>query len=466
MIKNCAVILAAGEGKRMKSSHPKVLCEILFKPMIDWVTACAVEGGVADLCVVIGHLSEVVRSHLNPSIETALQSELLGTGHAVMQAKDFLKRHGSGNVLILNADAPLMDSETISNSLNFHVRNENAVTVIAAKVENPFGYGRIVRKDDDTLLKIVEEKEATDEEKEIKEVNSGAYWFNCQALLTALERIIAKKNVAADGSKKEYYLTDIIEVILGLGLKATAFNAESPHLVPGANDRVQLLQLNEIAKKAVLKKHMLAGVSIPCADGVIIGPDVVIGRDTVILPGTILKGKTIIGSDCTIGPNSLVDNTVIGCNVTLNNTQSVDSVIADEAQIGPFVRLRPNSNIGKGVRVGNFVEIKNSNIGDGTKISHLSYIGDSDFGSDINVGCGCATVNYNGSTKSRTVVGNDAFIGCHNSLVAPVSIGERAYTAAGSTITEDVPADSLALARARQVIKKDWVKNKSPYKKK
>ncbi|HZJ78494.1 MAG TPA: bifunctional UDP-N-acetylglucosamine diphosphorylase/glucosamine-1-phosphate N-acetyltransferase GlmU [Clostridia bacterium] len=460
---NCAVILAAGEGRRMKSSKPKVLCEVLFKPMIDWVTANAIAGGIDNICVVTGHLGDSVRCHLNPSIKTAVQDKLLGTGHAVMQAKDFIKEHGgSGNVLILNGDAPLMDSETLKTSLNFHVRNENAVTVITAKVDNPYGYGRIVRKDDDTLLKIVEERDATQDERAINEINSGAYWFNSQALLTALEEILSSKK---ENSSKEYYLTDTIEVILGFNLKATAFYAKSPNVALGANDRLQLQQLNEIARKSVMDSLLLEGVSIPCADGVIIGPDVTIGKDTTILPGTIIKGKVNIGENCTIGPNSLIENTVVGDNTTINTSQCVESVVADNVQIGPFVRLRPHSNIGSNVKIGNFVEIKNANIGDETRISHLSYIGDSDLGSDVNVGCGCATVNFNGSTKNRTVVGNGAFIGCNNSLVAPVSIGDRAYTAAGSTITEDVPADSLALARAKQVIKKDWVKHKSPYKK-
>ncbi len=459
MSDNCAVILAAGEGTRMKSSKPKVLAEVLFTPMLDWVINAVKASGIDDICVVTGHMSELVCTHLDKDIKTVLQTERLGTGHAVLQAKEFIQNFTHGNVLILNGDAPLMDSESIGNALNFHIRNENAATVISAKVKNPFGYGRIVRKADGTLDSIVEEKEATDEQRAINEVNSGAYWFRTQALLTALDKIVAvKKN-------KEYYLTDAIEIVLGMGHKATALDAKSDRVVLGANTRVELLELNEIARKEELVRHMLNGVSIPCTDGVIIGPGVEIGADTVILPNTIIKGKSVIGKDCEIGPGSLLEDTTVGDFTTLNSTQAYFSKIGKNCEIGPFVRLRPNTVIGDSARVGNFVEIKNSNIGSNTKISHLSYIGDSDFGTGINVGCGCATANYSGKEKFRTVVDDDAFIGCHTCLVAPVSVGKRAYTAAGSTITENVPEDALALSRTGQIVKKDWVKKRSPYKK-
>ncbi|MEE0981565.1 MAG: bifunctional UDP-N-acetylglucosamine diphosphorylase/glucosamine-1-phosphate N-acetyltransferase GlmU [Acutalibacteraceae bacterium] len=461
MGRNCALILAAGEGKRMKTSKPKALAEVLFKPMIDWVTDAAIAGGVDDICIVTGHGREALEAHLGGKFSTVEQKELLGTGHAVMQAKDFIKAHTPGDILILNGDAPLIDAKTISTAYEYHNSHKNAVTIISAKIDNPAGYGRIIRNKDKCLKKIVEENDANNAEKMINEVNSGAYWFNCSVLLESLEGIVEmhdKKNQA------EYYLTDAIEVILEKNLNAVAYEAGDPDAVLGANDRVQLQKLNEIARKKVMEDLMLDGVSIPCADGVMISPNVKIGAETEVLPGTIIKGNTVIGEGCVIGPNSFIENSVIGDNVTLNNTQCYSSTIKNGTSIGPFARVRPDCVIGEEVKAGNFVEFKNAKIGDRTSVSHLSYIGDADFGSDINVGCGCATVNYNGKEKNRTKVDDHAFIGCSTYLVAPVSVGKNSYTAAGSVITEDVPDNALAIARSRQTIKKDWISKKKPYK--
>lgn len=459
---NCAVILAAGQGTRMKSSKPKVLAEVLFKPMIDWVTDAAVNAGIDDICLVTGFKHEMVDSHFGGRFETAEQKELLGTGHAVMQAKDFIKRHIPGNVLILNGDAPLIPAETIKAALDFHIAGNNAATVISAKVADPFGYGRIIRSRDGKLKKIVEEKEATATERIVNEVNSGAYWFTSSVLLESLEGIIEKHDKKNDKAV-EYYLTDAVEVILEKGLNAVAYDADSPDIVLGANDRVQLWQLNEIARKSVLKKHMLNGVSIPCTDGVIISPDVKIDADTEILPGTIIRGKSVIGANCEIGPNSLIEDSVIGDSVSLNSVQCYSAEIKNDAHMGPFVRVRPGSVIGEGVKVGNFVEFKNSVIGSHTSVAHLTYIGDTDVGSGVNFGCGCATANFDGKSKARTTVGNNAFIGCDTCLVAPVKVGNNAYTAAGSVITEDVPDNALAIARSKESVKKDWVNKKKPY---
>lgn len=461
MSKKCALILAAGEGRRMKTSKPKALAEVLFKPMIDWVTDAVTAGGVDDICIVTGHGREELEAHLGGKFNTVEQKELLGTGHAVMQAKDFIKSHTPGDILILNGDAPLIDAKTISTAYEYHSSHKNAVTIISAKIDNPTGYGRIIRNKNTGLKKIVEENDANNAEKMINEVNSGAYWFNCSVLLEALEGIVEmhdKKNQA------EYYLTDAIEVILSKNLNAVAYEAGNPDAVLGANDRVQLQKLNEIARKRVMEDLMLDGVSIPCADGIMISPDVRIGLETEILPGTIIKGNTVIGENCVIGPNSFIEDNVIGNNVTLNNTQCYSSTIKNGTSIGPFARVRPDCVIGEDVKAGNFVEFKNANIGDRTSVSHLSYIGDADFGKDINVGCGCATVNYNGKEKNRTKVDDHAFIGCSTYLVAPVSVGKNSYTAAGSVITEDVPDDALAIARSRQTIKKDWISKKKPYK--
>ena len=462
---NCTVILAAGEGTRMKSKKPKVLAEVLFRPMIDWVIDSAKACGLEEenICVVTGHGRELLEAHLPDGITTVVQAERLGTGHAVMQARQFIQKHGSANVLILNGDAPFMDSETVSCALQYHTRADSAATVISASVADPTGYGRIVRDKHGDFAAIVEERDATDEQKAISEVNSGAYWFNCQALLVALDRLETNAKYRLN-SAKEYYLTDAIEILRGLGQRVTTFNSKSANVVLGANDRVQLAALNEIARMQILNEHRRNGVSIPFDTGIVIAPGVQIGKETEILRGTTLKGSTVIGEDAVIGPDTTLENCVIGDGAHVTATYGIDAKVGANTEVGPFARLRPGTVIGEKVRIGNFVEIKNSNVGNETKISHLSYIGDTDVGSEVNIGSGCATVNFTGKEKFRTTIGDHAFIGCDTSLVAPVRIGARAYTGAGSTITEDVPDDALALGRARQVIKKDWVKVKKPYK--
>lgn len=461
MSSDCALILAAGEGTRMKMSKPKVLAEVLFKPMIDWVTDAAVEGGVNDICIVTGYKHELLEEHLAGKFKTVLQQERLGTGHAVMQAKEFIKEHIHNNILILNGDNPLMDAKTIKSAYEYHIAGKNAVTVISAKVSNPTGYGRIVRNKDKCLKKIVEENDAIASEKMIDEINSGAYWFSCSSLLDALEGI---EEMFRKNGRKEYYLTDAIEVILAKKLNAVAFEAGSSAVAMGANNRVQLQELNEIARRQIMNRHMMNGVSIPCPDGVIISPDATIGVETEILPGTAIRGKTVIGSGCVIGPNSYIEDSNIGDGVKLLSTYCYSSTVKDGASVGPFARIRPNCVIGADVKAGNFVEFKNATVGEKTSVAHLTYIGDADVGAGVNFGCGCATANYTGKDKYRTSVGDNAFIGCDTCLVAPVNVGQNAYTAAGSVVTEDVPDNALAIARSKQAVKKDWVNKKKPYK--
>lgn len=461
MGKNCAVILAAGEGTRMKSKKPKAMAEVLFRPLIDWVTVCAKDSGIDDICVVTGHLGEILVNHLNNKFETVEQTERLGTGHAVMQADEFIRKHLGENVLILNGDAPFVDAESVKNSLAYHIENDFASTVISAEIDNPFGYGRIVRDENGNLQKIVEQKEANESEKAIKEINSGAYWFKSDKLLTALDTLAKIRLEADDG--KEYYLTDAIEILKLANEKVGAFAAASPEIVLGANNRAQLAELNEIARKKEIDRHLANGVSIPFPNEVFICPGVEIGNETVILPGTILKYGTKIASDCEIGPYSVIDNCTVDEGTLVQNSYCYDSKIGKNAEIGPFVRIRPNCVVGDNTRVGNFVELKNSNIGDETKVSHLTYIGDSDVGKDVNFGCGCATVNFDGRNKHRSTIGDGAFIGCGTNIVSPVNIGKDGYVAAGSTITEDVPENALSIARNRQVNKEDWVTRKRPY---
>ncbi len=460
MNKTACIVLAAGDGKRMRSGRPKVLMNVLFKPMLGWVLDSAEETGVDEVCVVAGNQAQQVTDYLEKREKpytTVFQLERKGTGHAVMQAEEVLKR--SENVLVLCGDAPFMDSDTLKKALELHKKENCGVTVISASIEEPFGYGRIVRDENGFLLKIVEQKDATDEEKQIREINSGAYWFEGTALAEALPKL-SSSNAAG-----EYYLTDAVSLIRDSGKKAAVYTAENADIVLGANSRADLNALNEMARKSKLKKLMDGGVEFPCTDGIIIGADVIIGQDTVILPNTVIRGKTVIGESCEIGPNSLIENTTVGNSVRLNNVQAFDSVVEDGATIGPFAQLRPNSHIGKRVKIGDFVEIKNSNIGEKTSVAHLTYLGDSDVGRGVNFGCGCVTANYDGINKYRTVIGDDAFIGCNTNLIAPVEIGDNAATGAGSTITKNVPANALAVERAETRIIENWEKNKKRKKK-
>lgn len=458
MSKSCAIVLAAGEGKRMKSNKPKALSCVLFKPMIDWVLDSVEDSGIEDVCVIVGHLGEALEIHLDGKCEIAYQKERLGTGHAVMQAMDYLEKTDAENVLILNGDAPFIDATTIEDSLKMHVTSENAVTVISAKIKNPLGYGRIVRGENGVFQSIVEQKDTNDEQKLINEVNSGAYWFDKKCLIYALSQI------KPENEAHEYYLTDTISELRKIGKKPGVFMTDNSDVVLGANDRVQLMELNEIARKQVLLNLLINGVEIPCTDGIVIGTDVEVGTGTLLLPNTIIRGRCKIGANCELGPNCLIDDSIVDEDVKLNNTYIESAHICKGTDIGPFDHVRPNSIIGPNVHVGNFVEVKNSNIGEGTKLPHLSYIGDSDVGKGVNFGCGSLTVNYDGKNKTRTTVRDHAFIGCNSNLISPVTVGEYAYVAAGSTITDNVPDGALSIARARQVDKEGWVERKRPYK--
>lgn len=457
---NGVIILAGGEGTRMKSKKPKAMCEVLFKPMLDWVISAAKKADIDDICVVTGFAAECIEEHLDEDIATVRQTERKGTGHAVMQAMEFIKKHSGGNIIILNGDAPFVDAKTIAGALSYHTAKNNDATVISAEVADPHGYGRIIRDKNGDIQAIVEEASADEKTKLIKEVNSGAYCFNADALADVLGKI------TPNNSKGEYYLTDAIAITLASGGKAGAYNAGNEKTVLGANTRNQLNRLNELARYEILENLMSEGVDIPCTDGIIVGPDCTVGSDTKILPNTVICGNVNIGEDCVIGPNSYVENAEIGNGVKFNNGQIRNAKIMNDANIGPFVQIRPDSVIGNGVHLGNFVEVKNSTIDESTSVSHLTYVGDSDVGKNVNFGCGVVTVNFNGKTKNRTVIKDRAFIGCNTNLVAPVTVGENSYTAAGSTITQDVPDNTLAIARERQTNKEGWVKEHQPYRKK
>ncbi len=454
-MKTGAIILAAGDGKRMKSSRPKVMCEVLEKPMVGWVLDSLFEADFdnGSIGVVVGNGAEIVSEYVNSRgvSRTFMQAERKGTGHAVMQAAEMLEL--CDNVLVLCGDAPFIDSDTIKNSLEAHLSSGSKVTVVTAEIENPTGYGRIIRDEKGSLLRITEQKDCTEQEKLIKEINSGVYWFDSKALEAALPRL---QTANAAG---EYYLTDVIGITLSDGGKASAFCADNADIVLGANSRRDLLRLNTIARNAIIDKHLDNGVEFVCTDGIIIGKDVEIGQDCRILPNTILRGKTTIGSGSVIGPNSIIENCTIGENNVLNNVHAYDSVLYNNVKAGPFVHLRPGTTLHDGVKIGDFVEVKNSEVGEMTCIAHLTYVGDSDVGKDVNFGCGCVTANYDGVNKFRTVIGDHAFIGCNTNLIAPVTVGANATTAAGSTITRDVPADSLVIERGQPKTIENWEHN-------
>ena len=455
----CAVILAAGDGKRMKSRRSKVLCEVALKPMLSWVITALETAGIKNTAAVLGSGADEVEKILPGYAESFLQNERLGTGHAVMTAREFLQKNINGDVIVLCGDAPFIDADTIKCSHELHVKNQNAVTVITAKLSDPTGYGRIIRSQSG-ISGIVEQKDATQAQLEINEINSGAYWFKASELIGALSKL------TTDNAQGEYYLTDTISILLGEGKRADAYTAASESVALGANDRKSLLRLNELAKRAIIEKHMENGVEFVSTDGVVISTDVTIGADTKILPGTILQGKTTIGAGCTIGPNSLISDSAVGDGTILNAVQCYQSVIHENVKIGPFTHIRPNSEIKSGVKIGDFVEIKNSVVGESTAVAHLTYVGDSDVGSHVNFGCGTVTVNYDGVNKYRTVIGDNAFIGCNTNLVAPVRVGNGAFTAAGTTVTKDVPDDALAIGRARQENKPGFAKKLLSRKKK
>lgn len=447
-----AIILAGGMGKRMNSQKPKVLLEVLGKPMLEWVTDACENAGIGRICVVKGYGAEQIDEFLDGRFETAFQAERLGTGHAVMCAAEFLKKNPDSHTFIACGDAPFTDFKTIRAAYEFHKMSQAAVTVITAELPEPKGYGRIVRTKDG-IGGIVEEKDCSDSERRINEINSGCYWFRTKELLDVLPRL------DRNNAQGEYYLTDTIKLLLQDGKKATAFKTDNQDAVLGANDRKGLLKLNDIARMRVIDKHLNAGVEFITTDGIVISPDVVIKSGAKILPNTILMGKTVIGASV-IGPNSRIIDTVVGDGSVLDNVLACEAIVGSNATIGPFAQLRKGSIVEDYVHIGDFVEIKNSVIGKGTAVSHLTYLGDSDIGKNVNFGCGTVTVNYDGTNKARCTIGDNAFIGCNTNLIAPVTVGEAAYTAAGSTITEDVPDGALAIERGKQVNKSDYAAKK------
>ena len=442
------IILAAGKGTRMKSDLPKVLHKVCGKPMLQHVIDAAKAVGSSRELVVIGSGAELVQQSIQ-NVEFVMQTEQLGTGHAVLCTREALK-NVDDTVMILCGDTPLLTSELLSKLAEEHARSGAKATVLTAIMPDAAGYGRIVRAEDGSVEKIVEHKDASDEEKKIREINSGIYCFDIKTLFGALEQ------VTNDNAQGEYYLTDVLEIIKSKGEKLNAVAADDFTETLGINSRQQLAVAEKILRRRKNDQLMADGVTLMDPSSTFIDIDVEIERDTVIYPFTWIEGKTKIGKDCAIGPNSRLQNMTVGARVTAQFIYGHDCEIGDDVTIGPYVHLRPGTKIGNRVKIGNFVEVKNSNIGEGSKLPHLQYLGDCDMGSNVNVGCGTVTCNYDGKKKYRTTIGNNVFVGCNTNLVAPVEVEDGAYIGAGSTITTKVPKDNLAIARARQKNFPDW----------
>ena len=442
------IILAAGKGTRMKSKLPKVLHKVGGKPMLQHVIDAAKSAGSTREVVIIGEGAELVKQNFS-NVEFVLQAEQLGTGHAVLCAKEKFAE-SSGNVMILCGDTPLFTGELLKNLANAHERFNAAATVLTAIMPDPKGYGRIIRADGVDFEKIVEDKDATFEQKKIREVNTGIYCFNVKRLFAALEK------VTNDNAQGEYYLPDVLEILRADGGKICAVIAEDYKQTFGINSRIQLAEADKVLRQRKNSELMLNGVTIIDPATTYIDFDVEVGQDTIIYPGTYLEGKTKIGTDCVIGPNVRFVDMTVGNNVQAQFAYCHEAEIDDDVILGPYVHIRPDSKISTKVKIGNFVEVKNSTIGEETKLPHLQYIGDTDMGKHVNVGCGTVTCNYDGKKKHRTKIGDNVFIGCNTNLVAPVTVGDGAYIGAGSTITKDVPKNSLAIARARQTNIADW----------
>lgn len=451
-----SVILAAGMGTRMKSAMPKVLHKVCGKALCKWVIDASKAAGADNVVTIIGHKADMVRPQIENDTEIAIQREQKGTGHAVMQAVEFIKK-AEDCVVILNGDTPLVKAETIKKAISYHKESKNQATVITAILDDAAGYGRIVRNSDGNVVKIVEQKDASEEEKKINEVNSGMYVFDSEDLVYALGEI--KPNNA----QGEYYLTDTLEILLSKGKKIGAYAIEDNDEIRGINNRIQLSEAEDIMRARINRRHMMEGVTFINPMSTYIEADVVIGADTIIGANAELKGKTVIGENCEISGGSRIENSAIGNGTAVMSSVVLDSTIGDNTKVGPFAYVRPNCNVGANVKVGDFVEIKNSNINDDTKISHLTYIGDSDVGKNVNFGCGTVTCNYDGKKKFRSVIGDNVFVGCNTNIVSPVHVGDRSYIAAGSTITDDIPDGSLSIARARQTVKEGWADEKQKY---
>jgi len=452
------LIMAAGEGTRMKSEYSKVMHKICGYPIIEHVVKVAENISTSTPIVVVGHKAEEVEKYLGSRVIYVQQNERLGTGHCVMLSREHLT-DPQGYTIVLAGDVPLITTGTLQNMVDYCINGDYDAVALSAMTDDPRGYGRIVRNDNGDFEKVVEHKDATPDELKIKEINASIYCFNNGALLEGLDKL------DRSNAQGEYYLTDVLSRIIDNDGLVGVMLTEDFEEIMGVNTRVHLAQAQKALQTRVNNFHMDNGVTIIDPQNTYIGTDVVIGRDTIIYPGNVLEGQVIIGENCILYPNNRIVESKIDRDCVVQSSVISDSFIEAETTIGPCVHIRPGSLIGKHVRIGNFVEVKNCIVGDYSKVSHLSYVGDGQIGKNVNIGCGVVFVNYDGKKKNRTLVGDRAFIGCNVNLVAPISVEEDAYVAAGSTLTHDVPSGALAIARERQVNKVGWVdKRHSPAK--
>ncbi len=444
--------MAAGKGTRMKSSGAKVLHRAAGISLIELVLRVVDPMEPVSAVVVIGHMAEQVAASLvnRPNLATALQEPQLGTGHAVLQAEPHL-RGKSGTLLLLSGDVPLIRTETLRRLVNHHRATGAAATVLTADFIQPDGYGRIVRSDG-LISAIVEHKDASPTERLIPEINSGIYAFDLERLFPALRQI------GSANAQGEYYLPDLVRIFRGQGLRVEALRVDDPREILGVNSRKELAETSAVLRERKNDELMASGVTIVDPATTWVHPDVAVGADTILHPGVYLEGKTVIGSGCEIHSGVRIIDSTLGDRVVVNNFCVIrQSRIATAAQIGPFAQIRPDSDVGEGAHIGNFVELKKTTIGKGSKANHLTYLGDATIGERVNVGAGTITCNYDGVNKHPTIIEDGAFIGSDSQLIAPVRVGKNAYVAAGSSITEDVPPDSLAIARGKQVNKPGWI---------
>jgi len=446
-----AIVLAAGKGTRMKSNLYKVLHPVCGKPMVQHIVDRLHLLAAKQIVVVVGHGAEQVKEQLGMTVQYAHQEQQLGTAHAVMASGELLKDK-AGTTIVISGDTPLVRTETLKNLIEHHEQSQAAATVVTTVLEDPTGYGRIIRNADGFVERVVEHKDATIGQRQVREINTGIYCFDNQKLFQALAQV---KN---DNVQGEYYLPDVLQILREQSDLISAYVTDNPKEGIGVNDRVQLSAAEKYLRQRINEQHMKNGVTIIDPDSTYIEADVVIEADTVIHPGTHLKGNTKIGAGCVIGPNAELIDCQVESHVHIRYSVAAGSVIRQAATVGPFSYIRPGSDVGEEAKVGNFVELKNTKLGKKSKVPHLSYVGDSEVGRFVNIGCGAITVNYDGINKHKTIIGDESFIGCNANLVAPVTIGDGAYIAAGSTITDDVASEALAIARARQINKAYYAK--------
>ncbi len=444
-----AVILAAGKGTRMKSKKPKVLHEICGMTMIDYVLDAAYAAGADKVVVVAGFGYEQVVAQVGKRAEVVLQAEQMGTAHALLQTQPVLKNF-EGDILVLCGDTPMIQADTLKKLVAAHQQYQSAATVLTAHLEIPFGYGRIIRDGFNNFQRIVEQKDATEEEASINEINTGMYCFGSENLFESLGHL------QANNAQGEYYLTDIMELYSKEGKKIQALPVALKEEILGINDRTQLAQVEVLMRHRLIEGFMLAGVTILDPNSTYINKNVTIGRDTIIYPNTFVYDGSMIGEDCIVGPNVQLFGAKLGKGVKIRNALVEDSVIGDGCSVGPFSYIRPGCVLAEGVKIGDFVELKKTSVAQGSKVPHLSYVGDTTIGHNVNIGAGTITCNYDGKNKWPTVIEDGAFIGSNSNLVAPVRVGAGSITGAGSTITKDVPPNALALTREPQKVFEGW----------